>query len=405
MSTYMPTLFDDEEFFVPPPKKESKAKKDKKKDTSPGPISEEAVAVPADTEKDINNIVTSEPAVEENTETEPANIALSDAAQSTAEAEAPEDIAADDVKAGAVTFSVETPPEIESQREESIIEGRDEAVEMEEEQEAQPINETSKEEETIALKVDLAPEGGAEADGIIEEEVERKDEDWTAPVAQNIQFEIPEEEGEIKKVQVTTPPPISGIKEEKVDDLDYLMRSEMIIQYYSAFTAFKFDPLPKKEEKKTEVANESVEPDEHAETIPAVAHIPIKDIDPETLTFDLDEEEVLPPSTLPEFVLENKYYTIGEVAAMFGANVSHIRFWTTEFKLKVRTTRKGDRLYNPENIARLRLIHHLVKENGYTIKGAKEKLKTHKSTVSAQVDLKEQLTGLKEKLERIKRNL
>ncbi|OJV50547.1 MAG: hypothetical protein BGO31_13430 [Bacteroidetes bacterium 43-16] len=108
---------------------------------------------------------------------------------------------------------------------------------------------------------------------------------------------------------------------------------------------------------------------------------------------------------MPEFELEDKYYTIGEVAALFCVNVSHIRFWTTEFNLKVRTTRKGDRLYNPGNIARLRLIHHLVKENGFTIKGAKDKLKNQKQNVSVQADLKDKLSGLKDKLERIKKNL
>ncbi|MNL33162.1 hypothetical protein D3C87_1550570 [compost metagenome] len=90
---------------------------------------------------------------------------------------------------------------------------------------------------------------------------------------------------------------------------------------------------------------------------------------------------------------------------MFGVNVSHIRFWTTEFSLKVRTTRKGDRLYNPENIGKLRLIHHLVKENKHTIKGAKEQLKARKQAINAQVDLKDKLSSLKAQLERIKRNL
>src|SRR5690606_8372547 len=47
---------------------------------------------------------------------------------------------------------------------------------------------------------------------------------------------------------------------------------------------------------------------------------------------------------LPEWHLDKNYYTIGMVAKMFDVNVSHIRFWTNEFKLKPRTNRKGDRL-------------------------------------------------------------
>jgi len=98
---------------------------------------------------------------------------------------------------------------------------------------------------------------------------------------------------------------------------------------------------------------------------------------------------------LPEWQLESRYYSIGEVAKLFGVNNSHIRFWTTQFKLKPRTTRKGDRLYNVDDINQLRLIHHLVKEKKHTIKGAKEKLKD-KDVVEVQLDLKTSLTKLKD---------
>lgn len=113
-------------------------------------------------------------------------------------------------------------------------------------------------------------------------------------------------------------------------------------------------------------------------------------------------EEVVP---LPEWNLDKKYYTIGEVAQLFAVNTSHIRFWTNEFKLKPRTTRKGDRLYNPKDIAELRLIHHLVKEKKHTIKGAREKLKVEKTGVNQKLDLKESLTGLRDMLLQIKEQL
>ncbi|WP_198666728.1 MerR family transcriptional regulator [Taibaiella helva] len=113
-------------------------------------------------------------------------------------------------------------------------------------------------------------------------------------------------------------------------------------------------------------------------------------------------EEVVP---LPEWNLDKKYYTIGEVAQLFAVNTSHIRFWTNEFKLKPRTTRKGDRLYSPKDIAELRLIHHLVKEKKHTIKGAREKLKAEKTGVNQKLDLKESLTGLRDMLLRIHEQL
>lgn len=113
-------------------------------------------------------------------------------------------------------------------------------------------------------------------------------------------------------------------------------------------------------------------------------------------------EEITP---LPEWNLDKKYYSIGEVAQLFAVNTSHIRFWTNEFKLKPRTTRKGDRLYNPKDIAELRLIHHLVKEKKHTIKGAKEKLKAGKTDVNSKLDLKDSLISLRDTLLQIKAQL
>jgi DNA-binding transcriptional MerR regulator len=77
---------------------------------------------------------------------------------------------------------------------------------------------------------------------------------------------------------------------------------------------------------------------------------------------------------------EKNYYSIGEVAKKFKVRTSHIRFWTVQFGMKVRTTRKGDRLYTPEDIEKLKAIHHLVKDQGFTIAGAKAKLKEAKNT-------------------------
>jgi DNA-binding transcriptional MerR regulator len=123
-------------------------------------------------------------------------------------------------------------------------------------------------------------------------------------------------------------------------------------------------------------------------------------------TDENDSEEVFEDLVpLPEWKLDKKYYSIGEVATLFAVNTSHIRFWTNEFKLKPRTTRKGDRLYSPKDIAELRLIHHLVKEKKHTIKGAKEKLKAGKDDVSNKLDLKDALLGLRDTLLQIKAQL
>jgi DNA-binding transcriptional MerR regulator len=74
--------------------------------------------------------------------------------------------------------------------------------------------------------------------------------------------------------------------------------------------------------------------------------------------------------------IEKMYFTISEVAKQFNVATSLIRFWETEFDiLKPRKTTKGNRLYSKKDIENFRLIYHLVKEKGYTLDGAKKKLK------------------------------
>jgi len=74
--------------------------------------------------------------------------------------------------------------------------------------------------------------------------------------------------------------------------------------------------------------------------------------------------------------VEKLYYTIGEVAEMFGVNASLIRFWEKEFDaLKPKKSGKGNRLFTKADIEKIRIIYHLVKEKGYTLQGARDALK------------------------------
>ena len=77
--------------------------------------------------------------------------------------------------------------------------------------------------------------------------------------------------------------------------------------------------------------------------------------------------------------IEKLYFTIGEVARMFDVNTSHIRFWSKEFEvIKPATNKKGNRLYTQSDIDNFKKIYHLVKEKGFTLKGAKVELKIEK---------------------------
>jgi DNA-binding transcriptional MerR regulator len=73
---------------------------------------------------------------------------------------------------------------------------------------------------------------------------------------------------------------------------------------------------------------------------------------------------------------EKLFYSIGEVSGMFDVNASLIRFWEKEFDIiKPRKNNKGNRMFMKADIENFRLIYHLVKERGYTLQGAKDKLK------------------------------
>ena len=82
------------------------------------------------------------------------------------------------------------------------------------------------------------------------------------------------------------------------------------------------------------------------------------------------------------------YYTIGEVSKMFNVNASLIRFWEKEFEvLKPKKNKKGNRLFTKADVENLRIIYHLVKERGYTLQGARAKLKSAKSELVNQTEI------------------
>ena len=96
-----------------------------------------------------------------------------------------------------------------------------------------------------------------------------------------------------------------------------------------------------------------------------------------------------------EEVYQKRYYTIGEVAEMFGVSKSLIRFWESEFALlKPHKNHKGDRRFTPENIEQMRTIYELVKERGFTLEGAKKEI----ARLKKQNREKEKIVGRLKKL-------
>lgn len=106
---------------------------------------------------------------------------------------------------------------------------------------------------------------------------------------------------------------------------------------------------------------------------------------------------------LPEENPDKLYYSISEVSQMLNEAPSLIRFWEKEFDiLKPKKNSKGNRQYTREDIANLRLIYHLVKEQGYTLQGANEKLKLDKGQSAKKVEIIDSLYKIRNLLTDIK---
>jgi DNA-binding transcriptional MerR regulator len=89
-----------------------------------------------------------------------------------------------------------------------------------------------------------------------------------------------------------------------------------------------------------------------------------------------------------ERVIEKKYFSIGEVAKMLNVTTSLIRFWESEFEIiKPKKNRKGNRQFTQEDIANVRLIYHLVKEQGYTLQGAKDMIRNDDNDIKEKVEI------------------
>lgn len=100
------------------------------------------------------------------------------------------------------------------------------------------------------------------------------------------------------------------------------------------------------------------------------------------------------------------YFSIGEASEILNVNASLIRFWEKEFTiLNPRKNKKGNRQFTKEDINNLKIIYHLVKERGFTLQGAKEKLKKGKNSTKKEVSIVESLERVKSFLINLKNEL
>lgn len=104
------------------------------------------------------------------------------------------------------------------------------------------------------------------------------------------------------------------------------------------------------------------------------------------------------------------YYSISEVAELLSVNTSLIRYWEKEFpQLKPNKIANGERRFTQKDIDLLKQIQTLLKDQGYTIEGARKCLKNEglgqipdnklQEVEKKLMDMKEQMMVLKNKLD------
>jgi DNA-binding transcriptional MerR regulator len=108
----------------------------------------------------------------------------------------------------------------------------------------------------------------------------------------------------------------------------------------------------------------------------------------------------------PRRHISRLYYSIGEVAEILNVNTSLIRHWEKEFdSIKPRKTRKGNRMFTAEDIEQLKFLHHLVKEQGHTLDGARKIMARKNGDPASKFELISTLEELKSFLTRMRDEL
>ncbi len=101
------------------------------------------------------------------------------------------------------------------------------------------------------------------------------------------------------------------------------------------------------------------------------------------------------------------YYSIKEVAQMFGLNESTLRYWETEFPyLKPKTSGPAKvRQYQEKDIEQIRLIHNLVKVRGFKLAAAKKIINSNRQGADKTADVLTRLISVRNELQALKKQM
>ncbi len=94
------------------------------------------------------------------------------------------------------------------------------------------------------------------------------------------------------------------------------------------------------------------------------------------------------------------YYRIGEVAQAVGVPPHVLRYWESEFgSIRPQKSARGQRVYSHKDLEKLIRVKELLHRDGYTIAGARKKLREPKDQEVHEEELKsEALSRMRQEL-------
>ena len=106
--------------------------------------------------------------------------------------------------------------------------------------------------------------------------------------------------------------------------------------------------------------------------------------------------------------MQRKQFRIGELAKSLGVEKFVIRFWEKEFNFNAHRSKGGQRFYEEQDLKRFHYVKTLLYNEGFTIAGAKKKIKEDgKSIVASKriIPKKEKSNKLYDSLVALKKDL
>ena len=100
------------------------------------------------------------------------------------------------------------------------------------------------------------------------------------------------------------------------------------------------------------------------------------------------------------------YYSISEVAEMFGLSETLLRYWEKEFPtISPKKSGRNIRQYSQADIDQIRLVYNLVKVRGMKLAAARKALKNSREEIERILEVMGRLEAVRNELMSIKREL